>query len=287
MSRKHREEVENILEQRISDYLGMRKPFADSNIDAVPGSVRHEVLRRSGNRCEACDVSSQIVQIDVDRIVPRAKAGSNDISNLQALCRTCNAQKRGHDDTDIGLVHKSYEDRDTSCVFCTPRQRVIERDELAFIIKDKYEVTAGHSLIIPKRHMADYFDLHMAERNAVERLLRWQKDRLVKNDETITGFNIGVNVVVSAGQTIFHVHLHLILRREGDVENPRGGVRQGRLRAVTPRKKFDLLLLIKPCTGFRILEVDNGPQDPPREKYSVTIFYQSLCLIRPSVSTPF
>jgi diadenosine tetraphosphate (Ap4A) HIT family hydrolase len=86
-------------------------------------------------------------------------------------------------------------------------------------------VTEGHTLIIPKRHTADYFDLVPAEVSAVNLLLQDQRKRLLAADSAIEGFNIGVNCGEVAGQTIFHCHVHLIPRREGDVENPRGGVR--------------------------------------------------------------
>ena len=222
---RQREEVETILEQRITDYLEIRNPFGDSNFDAVPGSVRFEVLKRSGGRCELCGASSRDNQIDVDHIVPRAKGGSNDISNLQALCRTCNAQKCDRDDTDFASIHESYAHREPSCIFCEPPHEVVSKKELAYLIEDGFAVTQGHSLVIPKRHVADYFDLHMSERNAVESLLHEQRDSLRNRDDSITGFNIGVNAGACAGQTIFHAHIHLIPRRKGDVDNPRGGIR--------------------------------------------------------------
>jgi diadenosine tetraphosphate (Ap4A) HIT family hydrolase len=223
-----REEVEEILEQRIADYLEMRNPFGDKNLDAVPGSRRFEVLKRAGNRCELCGASARVTQIDVDHIVPRAKGGSNEESNLQALCRTCNAQKKDRDDTDFRKIHDSYADRDPECVFCQSDivdNRVVSGNELAFAMRDGYPVTEGHTLVIPRRHVADYFDLHQAERNAIERLLHGQRDALAADDPTITGWNIGVNAGTSAGQTVFHVHVHLIPRRDGDTEQPRGGVR--------------------------------------------------------------
>jgi len=222
------QEVEGILQQRIADYLDIRNPFGESNLDAVPGSVRFDVLRRAGGRCELCGASSRDIQIDVDHIIPRAKGGSNDPSNLQALCRTCNAQKRDRDDTDFRAVRDEYDHRKSDCVFCQAESsgyRVIAENDLAFVIRDGFPVTDGHTLIIPKRHVADYFDLHQAERNAIERLLHEQRALLAAEDETINGWNVGVNAGESAGQTVFHVHVHLIPRREGDVENPRGGVR--------------------------------------------------------------
>jgi diadenosine tetraphosphate (Ap4A) HIT family hydrolase len=79
--------------------------------------------------------------------------------------------------------------------------------------------------IIPKRHVADYFGLTQAEINAVSRILTDQKSLLQVSDQTIDGFNIGMNCGESAGQSVFHCHIHLIPRRAGDVEQPRGGVR--------------------------------------------------------------
>ena len=73
--------------------------------------------------------------------------------------------------------------------------------------------------------VADYFDLRMPERNAIEDLLRNRRDALLSKDDSVVGFNVGINVGESAGQTIFHCHIHLIPRRKGDMENPRGGVR--------------------------------------------------------------
>jgi diadenosine tetraphosphate (Ap4A) HIT family hydrolase len=80
-------------------------------------------------------------------------------------------------------------------------------------------------LFIPKRHTKDYFGLSQAEINAINQLIASQKTLLDTQDKTIDGYNIGVNCGESAGQTIFHCHVHLIPRRKGDVENPRGGVR--------------------------------------------------------------
>jgi ATP adenylyltransferase len=219
--------IEEILEQRIADYLDMRNPFGDSNLDAVPGSLRYEVLIRAKNSCELCGVSSKVTQIDVDHIIPRSKKGSNKIENLQALCRTCNAQKSNRDDTDFRDIAESYNHREKGCVFCElPKDRVVDdTEELAIAFEDGYAVTEGHTLVIPKRHVSDYFDLYQPERNAIQRLLEKAKERIQSNDSTVTGFNIGNNSGVSAGQTVFHCHMHLIPRRDGDCEDPRGGVR--------------------------------------------------------------
>lgn len=204
--------------------------FKSRNSNAVPGSLRYAVLKRAGGRCELCGVSHDEIQIDVDHITPRAKGGSNDADNLQALCRTCNANKRDTDDTDFRAVNALFEDRKAECLFCRPEEG---GDDLAYVLNDNYPVTKGHTLVVPRRHVADYFDLHQSERNAIDRLLHDQREMLIQDDKTITGFNIGINVGASAGQTVFHVHIHLIPRRLGDMDDPRGGVR-----GVIPGKKI-------------------------------------------------
>ena len=91
-------------------------------------------------------------------------------------------------------------------------------------------------LIIPKRHVANYFDLHASEVRAMHEMLVEMKKTIEMKDNLVTGFNIGVNAGKDAGQSIFHAHVHLIPRRKGDVENPRGGVR-----GVIPHKREYLL----------------------------------------------
>jgi diadenosine tetraphosphate (Ap4A) HIT family hydrolase len=113
-----------------------------------------------------------------------------------------------------------------SCVFCSlPEDKIIESNELALMFYDSYPVTKYHTLIIPKRHVSDYFELTPEENEAIFSLLHEQKKRLENIDPTITGFNIGINVGKDAGQSIFHVHMHLIPRRNGDMAEPKGGVR--------------------------------------------------------------
>ena len=200
----------------------------------VPGSLRYDIIRRAKGRCEACGIGAEERALEVDHIVPRNKNGTDDPSNLQALCFKCNAQKRDRDDTDFAAVKASYNDRDADCLFCNlPTQRIIDENELAVVILDGYPVTDGHSLIIPHRHISDYFDLYQSERNAIEHLMNECRERLLASDKTIDGFNIGANAGQSAGQTVFHVHLHLIPRRTGDMDEPRGGVR-----GVVPEKRI-------------------------------------------------
>jgi ATP adenylyltransferase len=114
----------------------------------------------------------------------------------------------------------------TSCIFCElDASRIIAENELCLAITDGYPVTEHHTLVIPKRHVADYFDLYQPERNAIDHMLQKQRTAILALDSTVTGFNVGINAGKSAGQTVFHVHVHLIPRRDGDVVDPKGGVR--------------------------------------------------------------
>ncbi|WER50380.1 HIT family protein [Cupriavidus sp. WKF15] len=109
------------------------------------------------------------------------------------------------------------------CRFCTS-DGIIARNALAHVRYDRYPVAPGHALIIPNRHFADYFDATEAEFAALHALVREMKTRLEAEFHP-DGFNVGVNIGVHAGQTVMHVHIHLIPRYAGDVGNPRGGVR--------------------------------------------------------------
>lgn len=119
--------------------------------------------------------------------------------------------------------------RQTDCLFCeiqsNDRLRIMDENSLAYAIHDAFPVTQGHTLVIPKRHVIDYFGLLRAELGAIDDLIHKHRRLLQTSDAKITGFNIGMNCAESAGQTIFHCHVHLIPRRDGDVVNPRGGVR--------------------------------------------------------------
>ena len=117
-------------------------------------------------------------------------------------------------------------DPNNPCLFCTTKnENIIEENELAYATFDSYPVSNHHCLIIPKRHVKDYFDLNAEEITACDQLIKKIKIRLENDDSTVKGFNIGMNSGEVAGQSIMHCHIHLIPRRQGDVENPQGGVR--------------------------------------------------------------
>jgi ATP adenylyltransferase len=114
----------------------------------------------------------------------------------------------------------------SDCLFCEiDKTRIISENDLAYAIRDGFPVTEYHTLIIPKRHAETYFDMTSDEKRACDELLHLIKNEILSDDKGVTGFNIGMNAGASAGQTIFHSHIHLIPRRDGDVEQPRGGVR--------------------------------------------------------------
>ncbi len=119
------------------------------------------------------------------------------------------------------------------CIFCNPGadRELIAESATAYAIYDKFPVNEGHALIIPKKHCADYFELSFKEQAACFLLLNKVKETVQKKF-TPDGFNVGINIGQPAGQTIFHVHIHLIPRYVNDVPDPRGGVR-----GVVPEKK--------------------------------------------------
>lgn len=195
------------------------------NRKAVPGSTRYQVLKRADGRCELCGISKEEKALEVDHIVPKNHGGADTIDNYQALCYTCNANKRDTDDTDFRNLNVKYEDRQKTCIFCDFKGNAIQENDLAIAFFDKYPVSDLHTLITPKRHSKDYFELSQAELNAMHRLAHEVKTTLLSKDSTITGFNIGFNSGKDSGQTIFHCHMHIIPRRENDVKDPIGGVR--------------------------------------------------------------
>tara|TARA_B100002019_G_C20746389_1_gene346360 strand:+ start:59 stop:457 length:399 start_codon:yes stop_codon:yes gene_type:complete len=117
-------------------------------------------------------------------------------------------------------------DPNNPCIFCKISSEELQfENELAYSSADSYPVSKFHSLIVPKRHVQDYFELSAEEVKACHELILKTKEKILNEDITVKGFNIGTNSGKTAGQSIMHCHIHLIPRREGDVENPQGGVR--------------------------------------------------------------
>lgn len=111
------------------------------------------------------------------------------------------------------------------CIFCElAKDRIIDECNLTTTFRDGFPISTGHTLIIPKRHVATFFDLTQEEQAAVNKAIQKSKKNL-DNEFSPDGYNIGMNNGEAAGQTVFHLHVHLIPRYSGDVENPKGGVR--------------------------------------------------------------
>jgi diadenosine tetraphosphate (Ap4A) HIT family hydrolase len=119
------------------------------------------------------------------------------------------------------------------CLFCNSKvSGIAHENDLAYASYDSYPVSNHHCLIIPKRHVIDYFELTNEELIACNDLIKLIKIETLNKDKTVKAFNIGSNAGKIAGQSIMHCHIHIIPRREDDVENPQGGVR-----SVIPQKQ--------------------------------------------------
>lgn len=120
------------------------------------------------------------------------------------------------------ITKKEHKD----CIFCNPAsdRDLIFESATVYAMYDKFPVNKGHALVIPKKHVSNYFDLTFREQSACWYILNKVK-KIVSEKFNPDGFNIGINVNPSAGQTISHVHIHLIPRYKGDVQNPIGGIR--------------------------------------------------------------
>jgi len=115
-------------------------------------------------------------------------------------------------------------DPNNPCLFCTDPRGVSLTGELAYSARDTYAASPGHTLVIPKRHVASFFELTPEEIEECMSLINKEK-KIIDEEFHPDGYNIGVNVGQAAGQSIMHVHIHIIPRYKGDVENPQGGVR--------------------------------------------------------------
>ena len=117
-------------------------------------------------------------------------------------------------------------DPNNPCLFCNvPSSEYIFKNNLAFSTFDSYPVSKYHALIIPKRHVENYFDMSEEEVISCNKLIKKMRYKIKEIDPTVGGFNIGTNSGKIAGQSIMHCHIHLIPRRKNDVDNPQGGVR--------------------------------------------------------------
>jgi ATP adenylyltransferase len=235
LSKAEIDELVSLCDAKIDQYLDKRvDPWSHrrKSLGYIPGTLRYEVLKRAAFRCELCGISADHKALEVDHIVPRNHGGTDDNANLQALCYSCNAMKRDRDDADFRNMAAKYQHREPDCAFCSVQSAgVILENALCFAIRDQFPVTPLHTLIIPKRHVGAFLDLYQPELNAAH--AKQATSEILAADPAVSGFNIGMNVGEDAGQTVFHAHIYLIPRRQGDINNPRGGVR-----GVIPSKRI-------------------------------------------------
>ena len=123
------------------------------------------------------------------------------------------------------MTEKKKFDPNSPCLFCKPKSKeVIAETELAVLVTDTYPVSLGHCLVVPKRHIATYFEC-TEEENRDFRLLILKAKEYIDKKHSPDAYNIGNNNGLESGQSVFHLHIHIIPRYKGDVENPKGGVR--------------------------------------------------------------
>jgi len=231
LTETQKQELIELCKEQLNKYINKRGidnilQHRKKSSGYISGSVRFAVIDRAKTRCEGCGIDNKQRALEVDHIKPRSRKGKDELINYQALCYKCNSEKNNKSETNFRQVREDYNYREKNCIFCeVSSKKIIRENELAFVIYDNYPVTKHHCLIIPKRHIQKYFGLYQPEINAISQLINETQKDLEKKDKSIEGFNIGNNSGEVAGQTIHHCHIHLIPRRKGDTENPRGGVR--------------------------------------------------------------
>lgn len=230
LTEAQRDELIHICNSKVDEYLQRRGVQAYDHrrtaLGALSGTVRYQVLSRAGFRCELCGAPADEQALEVDHIMPRRHGGQDDETNLQALCWRCNANKGARDATDFRAVRAALGARQDECPLCNiDTGRIIGENGLAVAVRDAYPVTPLHSLVIPRRHATTWFDLSVPEQRAINLLLDTLRKAILTADNVVLGFNVGMNCGEVAGQTVPHAHVHLIPRRRGDVEAPRGGIR--------------------------------------------------------------
>ena len=171
---KQRRDLAAACRRRLDGYKKEKKlpPYGDGSGFRTPIGIskRYAVLSKCGGRCVACGISSQEMRLEVDHIIPRSKGGSDDLSNLQALCHVCNRQKRDRDDLDFLLEINRDAFGHKGCFLCKPRKMKME-NFLAGAAWIKPPYTKPHAVIIPKRHVPNYFELRPPERAMMNDLL--------------------------------------------------------------------------------------------------------------------
>ncbi len=217
-------ELIKIASNKAEEYY-TKNPFSDFARHGW-GNLRHKMITEHPY-CALCGAKpSPEIMLDIDHIIPVSRGGSDEPFNLQVLCHRCNRGK-GNDLIKSAVdAHDDYKNHQEDCIFCNIEKNRIEfQNEYIFVIQDKYPVTQGHTLVLPKRHVTSALMLTDIEMISIFHESKKISDKLEQEDYSIEGFNLGFNVGKTAGQTVFHVHFHIIPRRKNDVTDPTGGIR--------------------------------------------------------------
>ena len=216
-----------LCEQRIESLR--QPPENESSLDqpeqrtTIPDSLRYKVLSRACGRCELCGISSDERLLRIDHIIAPTRGGNGAMDNLHALCTTCQKGKDVITDEESRVDTPQY---DPGCKFCWQREKwSVYRHGTVWAHRDGHPVSDGHHLVIPVRHTDDFFTMTDRERRDANTLIGALRSKLLAEDASIEGFNVGMNCGAEAGQSIFHAHWHLIPRRKNDSKAKKGGIR--------------------------------------------------------------
>ena len=188
---------------KYSDRLGVK-----TLRQSTSGTLAYDIFSKTKGVCVACGISAQERELVIDHILPLNVGGKTEYSNLQALCRTCNAQKRDRDDVDFIDWQKRLKHRNSKCSMCNLQP--MEEMGTAHAIRSKRPMTNLHSLVLPKRHTATFFDLIPAEKHHCFELIDIMKSTIEKEDKSVVGFNVGFDSSSTTNQSLMHCQIHVI-----------------------------------------------------------------------------
>jgi len=196
------EKIESFIEARGDQIWAHRRRSSR----LIPGSIKYNVLSMAKGRCELCGIPKEERALEVDHILPRNHGGTNDPSNLQALCYQCNAMKRDTDDTDFRNMNEAYKRRLPGCEYCDAEYSdMVEKNILSTLTGRK----DGVWVVAPRRHIASYFDLYRPELNAMNELMGVARRNLELQFPNYSNHAISIESSESDASQSFHCSMRL------------------------------------------------------------------------------